>query len=59
MAATVRQLFTQDILGMRLAARRHVEAHYDWDRVVTALLGHYASVLGVTISAHTPAYAHG
>jgi alpha-1,6-mannosyltransferase len=59
MAAAVRQLFTRDILGMRLAARRHVEAHYDWDRVVTGLLGHYASVLGVTISAHTPAFAHG
>jgi alpha-1,6-mannosyltransferase len=59
MAATVRQLFTQDIPGMKLAARRHVEAHYDWATVVTGLLGHYASVLGVTVSDHATAYAHG
>jgi len=59
MAASVRLLFAQDIAGMRLSARRHVEAHYDWDGVVTGLLGHYASILGVTAGVHTRAYAHG
>jgi len=55
MAATVRQLFRDDMQPRRDAARRHVEQHYAWDAVVTGLLGHYRSVLGST----AVAYAHG
>ncbi|SER10214.1 alpha-1,6-mannosyltransferase [Pseudomonas sp. NFACC02] len=59
MADAVGQLFRQDLPGMRRAARRHVEMHYDWDTVVAGLLGHYASVLGITVGTRAPAYAHG
>lgn len=59
MAAAVRELFGQDMPSMRLAARRHAAAHYDWGNVVNGLLGHYASILGVSLNAYAPAYAHG
>jgi len=55
MAATVRQLFSEDVEVRGNAARRHVEQHYAWDAVVAGLLGHYEAVLGVG----TPVYAHG
>ncbi len=55
MAAAVRQLFRHDVAGKGVTARHHVEQHYAWDAVVSGLLGHYESVLGI----NTAAYANG
>ncbi|MFJ4142277.1 glycosyltransferase family 4 protein [Pseudomonas sp. NPDC089734] len=55
MACAVRELFNQDVREKGRAARRHVEAHYNWDSVINGLLAHYRAVLGYRL----PALAHG
>jgi alpha-1,6-mannosyltransferase len=46
MASAARQLFCDDVQEKGREARRHVEARYSWDTVVTSLLEHYQAVLG-------------
>ncbi|TDR56245.1 alpha-1,6-mannosyltransferase [Halomonas ventosae] len=41
MARAVRELFLNDPDAMGRHARRHVERHFDWERVIDDLLGHY------------------
>lgn len=55
MASAVRELFEHDVRAVGQIARRHVEAHYNWDRVVAGLLEHYQAVLG----SHLPVTANG
>ncbi|MGM0982366.1 MAG: glycosyltransferase [Pseudomonadota bacterium] len=41
MARSTRELFLNDPKAMGRHARRHVERHFDWQRVIDDLLGHY------------------
>ncbi|MDR9438679.1 MAG: glycosyltransferase [Halomonas sp.] len=41
MARAVQELFLNDPVAMGRHARRHVERHFDWERVIDDLLGHY------------------
>ncbi|MCE0733702.1 glycosyltransferase family 1 protein [Halomonas sp. G15] len=41
MARATRELFLNDPQAMGRHARRHVERHFDWERVINDLLGHY------------------
>ncbi|WP_122315071.1 glycosyltransferase [Pseudomonas cichorii] len=55
MANSVRELFRGDSKQKGRAARRYVEEHYSWDKVISGLLEHYQAVLGCRL----PALAHG
>ncbi|MGE7959479.1 glycosyltransferase family 4 protein [Pseudomonas sp. NPDC089530] len=55
MADAVQELFAQGCAARGQLARRHVERHYAWDRVVASLLEHYRAVLGNP----QPMLAHG
>lgn len=46
MARAVAELFLNDPAAMGRHARRHVERHYDWDRVIGDLSQHYATLVG-------------
>ncbi len=46
LAGTVRVLFGEDWRALGQQARRHVETHYAWERVLTDLLGHYRELIG-------------
>ncbi|MDR0208403.1 MAG: glycosyltransferase family 1 protein [Pseudomonas putida] len=46
MATAVRETFEVGVRRLGTQARRHVEQHYAWDRVVDGLLEHYQAVLG-------------
>lgn len=48
MAQAVRELFMNDAEAMGRHARRHVERHYAWSRVVDLLLDHYHEIIGAT-----------
>jgi alpha-1,6-mannosyltransferase len=41
LAREVRALCAEDYRAMGCTARRHVEAHYDWNRVLASLFHHY------------------
>ncbi len=46
MAQSVRALFADGSPEMGRLARRHVENHYAWERVLPSLLGHYRELCG-------------
>ncbi len=52
LADTVRALFADGWRGMGPLARRHVEAHYAWERVLPRLLGHYAELTGIPLTSN-------
>lgn len=45
-AATVRELFADGWREMGRRARRQVEQHYSWERVLPQLMGHYLELTG-------------
>ncbi|MFC3282390.1 glycosyltransferase family 4 protein [Litchfieldella rifensis] len=51
MARAVKELFLNDAAAMGRHARRHVERHFSWPRVIEHLLHHYRDLTGRT-SAH-------
>ena len=57
LARAVRGLFADGFREMGRIARRHVVAHYGWDRVLPRLLGHYTQLTGA--HTHGPRAAHG
>ncbi|GGX91650.1 hypothetical protein GCM10007160_18870 [Litchfieldella qijiaojingensis] len=46
MACTVEELFLNDAAAMGRHARRHVERHFSWQRVIAPLLDHYRDLIG-------------
>ncbi len=46
LADTVRALFADGWRGMGRLARRHVEQHYAWERILPRLLAHYDELTG-------------
>jgi alpha-1,6-mannosyltransferase len=47
LAEAIAALYERDIHQMGQQARRHVENHYSWDRVLRMLVLHYAQLVGV------------
>lgn len=59
MARAVQEVFANDPAALGRLARRHVEKHHAWDRVVDGLLGHYHAVTGTRMQPVLEEVTHG
>ncbi|MDO6672605.1 glycosyltransferase family 4 protein [Cobetia amphilecti] len=59
MARAVQEVFANDPAALGRQARRHVEKHHAWDRVVDGLLGHYHAVTGTRMQPVLEEVTHG